>query len=92
MRKKLDNISHGKPSAEPSSLKASQLSNTANIRTDVEKTKQNLKVVADKYMGQNSVRGFLTDIWAAFKISDVSHFIEQPTLYLDIPRERWLQP
>ena len=31
MRKKLDNISHGKPSAEPSSLKASQLSNTANI-------------------------------------------------------------
>lgn len=68
MRKKLDNISHGKPSAEPSSLKASQSSNSANIRTDVEETKQKLNVLAEKWKGVNSVKGFLTELWAALGI------------------------
>ena len=68
MRKKLDNISHGNPSAEPSSLKSSQSSNSANIRTDVEETKQKLNVLAEKWKGVNSVKGFLTELWAALGI------------------------
>lgn len=64
----MDNISHGKPSAEPSSLKASQSSNSANIRTDVEETKQKLNVLAEKWKGVNSVKGFLTELWAALGI------------------------
>ena len=39
MNKKSDNISHGKPSAGLNPLKASQPSDSAKIRTDVEETK-----------------------------------------------------
>ena len=68
MDKKLDNISHGKPSAELNSLKASQSSNSANVRTDIEETKHKLNTLAEKWKGVNSVKGFLTDLWIALGI------------------------
>jgi hypothetical protein len=72
MTKKLDNISYGKPSAGPNPLKASQSSNVAKIRTDVEETKFRLKNLAKKWKGINSVKGFLTDLWIAIGVEAVS--------------------
>ena len=63
--KKLDNISHGKPSAGLNPLKASQSSDSAKVRTDIEETKSRLKDLANNWRGINSVRGFLTDLWEA---------------------------
>lgn len=68
MSKKSDNISHGKPSAGLNPLKASQPSDSAKIRTDVEETKSRLTALAEKWKGVNSVYGFLTDLWAALRI------------------------
>ena len=65
MGNKSDNISHGKPSAGLNPLKASQSSDFAKVRTDIEETKFRLKELANKWMGINSVRGFLTDLWDA---------------------------
>ena len=61
MNKKTDNISHGKPSAGLNPLKASQLSDSAKIRTDIEETKFRLKEIAEKWKGINTVHGFLKD-------------------------------
>ena len=47
MNKKSDNISHGKPSAGLNPLKASQPSDTAKIRTDVEETKSRLTALTE---------------------------------------------
>ena len=68
MSKKSDNISHGKPSAGLNPLKASQSSDDAKLRTDIEETKSRLKALAEEWMGVNSVRGFLTDLWLALGI------------------------
>ena len=65
MNDKLDNISYGKPSAGLNPLKASQSSSAANIRTDIEETKSRLKILAERWRGINSVRGFLTELWFA---------------------------
>lgn len=65
MDKKSDNISHGKPSAGLNPLKASQSSDFAKVRTDIEETKSRLKDLANNWRGINSVRGFLTDLWEA---------------------------
>ena len=72
MRKKSDNISHGKPSAGLNPLKASQSSDIAKIRTNVEETKKQLKDLADKWSGINSVRGFLTELWKALGVAGKS--------------------
>ena len=69
MDKKSDNISHGKPSAGLNPLKASQSSDSAKIRTDIEETKFRLKKLADKWTGVNTVHGFLTDLWIALRIA-----------------------
>lgn len=69
MNKKSDNISHGKPSAGLNPLNASQPSDSANIRTDVEETKSRLIALAEKWKGVNSVYGFLTDLWQALGIA-----------------------
>lgn len=55
MNKKSDNISHGKPSAGLNPLNASQPSDSAKIRTDVEETKSRLIALAEKWKGVNSV-------------------------------------
>ena len=64
-KKKLDNISYGKPVRGTTPLIASQLSNAAKIRTDIEETKQKLLNLALKWIGVNSVYGFLSDLWVA---------------------------
>lgn len=69
MNKKSDNISHGKPSAGLNPLNASQPSDSAKIRTDVEETKSRLIALAEKWKGVNSVYGFLTDLWQALGIA-----------------------
>ncbi|MBR5925527.1 MAG: hypothetical protein IKZ60_08685 [Bacteroidales bacterium] len=69
-KKKLDNISYGKPVRGTNPLKASQLSNAAKLRTDIEETKQKLNNLAIKWMGINSVYGFLTDLWIALGMSN----------------------
>ena len=68
MNKKSDNISHGKPSAGLNPLKASQPSDSAKVRTDIEETKSRLTALAEKWKGVNSVYGFLTDLWKALGI------------------------
>lgn len=69
MSKKSNNISHGKPSAGLNPLNASQPSDSAKIRTDVEETKSRLIALAEKWKGVNSVYGFLTDLWQALGIA-----------------------
>lgn len=69
MNKKSDNISHGKPSAGLNPLNASQPSDSAKIRTDVEETKSRLIALAEKWKGVNSVYVFLTDLWQALGIA-----------------------
>ncbi len=68
MNKLSDNISHGKPSAGLNPLKASQLSDAANIQTSTEEAKERLKTLAERWKGINDVKGFLKDIWWALGI------------------------
>ena len=72
MNKKSDNISHGKPSAGLNPLKASQPSDSAKVRTDIEETKFSLTALAEKWKGVNSVFGFLTDLWQALGIAETT--------------------
>jgi hypothetical protein len=65
---KLNDISYGKPSAGLTPLKASQSFNPANIRTNIEETKNRLSDLAEKWKGVNSVKGFLTDLWDALGV------------------------
>lgn len=60
--KKLDGISHGKTVRRTTPLKASQPSNAAKVRKDIEPTKQKLRNLADRWKGVNKVRGFLTEL------------------------------
>ena len=66
--KKSDNISYGKPSAGLNPLKASQSSDIAKLRTDIEETKSRLAVLAEKWRDVNKVYGFLTELWHALGI------------------------
>lgn len=66
--KKLDGISHGKTVRRTTPLKASQPSNAAKVRKDIEPTKQKLRNLADRWKGVNKVRGFLTELWKALGI------------------------
>ncbi|MBO4434392.1 MAG: hypothetical protein J5769_02935 [Bacteroidales bacterium] len=70
MRKKSDNISHGKPSAGINPLKASQSSDSAKVRTKVEITKNKLRNLGEKWKGVNSVYGFLSDLWSALGMTN----------------------
>ena len=66
--KKLDGISHGKTVRRTTPLKASQPSNAAKVRKDIEPTKEKLRNLADRWKGVNKVRGFLTELWKALGI------------------------
>ena len=67
--KKLNGISHGKTVRRTTPLIASQPSNVAKIRKDVETTKQKLKNLAERWKGVNQVRGFLTELWSALGVN-----------------------
>lgn len=66
--KKLDGISHGKTVRRTTPLIASQPSNNAKIRKDIEPTKQKLIKLAKRWEGVNKVRGFLSELWDALGI------------------------
>jgi hypothetical protein len=66
--KKLDGISHCKTVRRTTPLKASQPSNAAKVRKDIEPTKEKLRNLADRWKGVNKVRGFLTELWKALGI------------------------
>ena len=86
MNKKSDNISHGKPSAGLNPLNASQPSDPAKIRTDVEETKSRLIALAEKWKGVNSVYGFLTDLWQALGIAVLDATQQKEGIQADMQR------
>lgn len=67
-KKKLSDISHGKPVRRNTPLKASQSPNGTKLRTNIEKTKENLRQLAKMAEGYNQVEGFLFMLWDALGV------------------------
>ena len=71
--KKLDGISHGKAVRRTTPLIASQPSNNTNVYKDIETTKSKLRNLANRWMGVNKIRGFLTELWETLGINKVDN-------------------
>ena len=61
-------MSYPKRPCRTKSTCASSPLDDAKIVRNTEIAKQNLRILAEKYVGVNDVRGFLTDLWEALGI------------------------
>lgn len=71
--KKLDGISHGKAVRRTTPLIASQPSNNTNVYKDIETTKLKLRNLAERWIGVNKIKGFLTELWETLGINKVDN-------------------
>ena len=67
--KKIGRLSLGKSPRRNQSTTALQSSDGAKVQQNIDICKENLKNLANKWKNVNDVRGFLTDLWSALKMS-----------------------